>query len=113
MTAWQPDPERIPAYDELGGSRKPTDDDLLQLAEAGIATKRGARLLARQRAHGYYDEEFGLTGAVKKDEIHHGPGHEEFRSAIGGLAARRLNANVSSGDLTPAHAAALSRLRSK
>ncbi len=64
MTAYQPDPNKLTAFEELGGMRHPVSEDQLKaLGEIGAAIVN-PRLAARTDASRYYQTEFGLSGQI-------------------------------------------------
>lgn len=64
MTAFQPDPDKLTAFEELGGMRPSmTDDELKALGEIGVAIVN-PRVAARTDASRYYQTEFGLSGPI-------------------------------------------------
>ncbi|MEO5690583.1 MAG: hypothetical protein ABIQ64_00140 [Candidatus Saccharimonadales bacterium] len=69
MTAFQPDPEKLTAQEELGGLRpERTREGLVALGVLGLSIEN-PRLAARRDAHLYYETEFGITGHVTDRDL--------------------------------------------
>lgn len=64
MTAFQPDPDKVPAQESLGGLRPELTSEYIEAIGADALRIVSPRHAARADASGYYRQEFGLSGVA-------------------------------------------------